>query len=227
MDSQEEAIAVKVRAVMTAPRFECTWARNIIEHSLRTLNIPLAVSGGVFYGQCMQKMFAECIDVGVELIITIDFDSVFTPEDLTRLIKVAMSDPGMDALAAWQCRRGNGSPLLSCGIDGEIEVSGPLKVNTAHFGLTAIKTAALAGLPKPWFWSKPDSNGEWTDDKVDDDIHFWNIWKEHGKTVYVDPFVQIGHLEEVVSHYTNTDGKLEHKFSYPKDWYNNRMRPGE
>ena len=76
-DTQEQ---VNICALMTAGRYENTWCRNNMEYSFRKLGIPLIVSGGVYYGQCMQIMMEDAIRAGVEYILTVDGDSVFTPK---------------------------------------------------------------------------------------------------------------------------------------------------
>lgn len=210
---------VKICAFMTAPRYENTWARNYIEIALRQSGIPLAVSGGVFYGQCMQMMLEKAIDDGVEIGLTIDFDSIFTKKHIETLLSKICFDDGIDAIAAMQCRRGGKSPLASCGTERRVETDGkPIKVTTAHFGLTAIDLKKLASVPKPWFWSKPDSNGRWEDDKIDDDIWFWRQWEKAGFSLFMDTETQIGHLEEVVTHFVEQDGEFQAIHTYPSDW---------
>lgn len=46
---------------------------------------------------------------------------------------------------------------------------------------------------------RPDSDGRWSDNKVDADIDFWFRWRDAGKTLYLANKVVVGHLEEVVS----------------------------
>lgn len=211
----------KVAALMTAPRYECVWARNKIDLALQKNGIPLTVSGGVFYGQCMQRMLKDVVEKGVDYALTIDFDSIFEPVDVANLIARANERDDIDALAAVQSRRGMKYPLFTKGQSTLVEFEGePVQVDTAHFGLTLIKLDALRTVPRPWFWSTPAEGGEWENNKIDDDIYFWHKWRDCGKTVFVDPAVSIGHLEEVVS-YFDFDG--QHQFSYTKEWDENRV----
>lgn len=210
---------IKIVAFMTAPRYENTWARNYIEIALRQAGIPLAVSGGVFYGQCMQMMMEQALDDGVDVGLTIDFDSVFTKHHIDLLLSKLCFNDEIDAICAMQCRRGGRTPLASCGEVREVETDGsPVQVKTAHFGLTAIDMHKLRDVPKPWFWSKPAPDGRWTEEKIDDDIYFWRQWEAAGNTIYMDPDCQIGHLEEVVTHFVDVDGKFEQRHTYPNDW---------
>jgi hypothetical protein len=207
----------KVGAFMTAPRYECVWARNKIDAALKGAGVPLSVSGGVFYGQCMQRMLEQAIDNGIDYAVTVDFDSVFRTEDVRRLLSVIDSRDDIDALTAVQCRRSMKYPLFTIKGEKQVEFDGsPVRVDTAHFGLTVIKLARLKDIPKPWFWCKPNADGRWEDDKIDDDIYFWHQWKEHGRTVWVDPTASIGHLEEVITQFNRETG--EHEFVYQNEW---------
>lgn len=210
---------IKIVAMMTAPRYENTWSRNYIEIALRQAGIPLAVSGGVFYGQCMQMMMERSIDDGVDVALTVDFDSVFTKQHIDVLLSRLCFNEEIDAICAMQCRRGGRTPLASCGEKRRVETDGePIRVKTAHFGLTAIDLHKLKHVPKPWFWSQPAPDGTWSDDKTDDDIWFWRQWEKAGNSIYLDTQCQIGHLEEVVTHFEEVNGEYRQVHSYPKDW---------
>jgi hypothetical protein len=71
-------------------------------------------------------------------------------------------------------------------------------------------------VPKPWFITTADAQGEFGDGRVDDDIHFWRQWEKAGNSLCIDPKVRIGHLEEmVVVHDAET---YETKHVYPSQW---------
>jgi hypothetical protein len=74
----------------------------------------------------------------------------------------------------------------------------------------------LADVPKPWFFSKPNDDGEWTGNKLDDDVWFWSQWKAAGRTVYMDPSCIIGHMEEMVTTFNPDNMRAIHL--YPADW---------
>lgn len=215
----ENTTTVKVGAYLTLPRYEAVASRNIIEASLRQLKLSLTTSQGVFWGQCMQRMFESAIKDGVDWILSLDSDSLFTAPQLSLLMDTLASNPHIDALAALQCRRGSPYPLLTTGkgIDDDIvEVSNqPVKVTTAHFGLTLIRVDALKDVSKPWFISKPNEDGTWGDDRLDDDIWFWHQWRLAGKNIYVAPTVSIGHLEETVVQFND---KMQPEHMYVSQW---------
>lgn len=208
---------IKVHAFMTAARYENTLARNHIEIALQAIGIPMQVSGGVFYGQCMQNMLHDALQYEIDYALTIDGDSLFTAHHIQRLLNV-IATPGnnIDALAALQCKRGCTHPLASCG-EETITITGePFPVHTAHFGLTAINMRKLAAVPLPWFCDEPGPDGTWTHkDKIDADISFWRAWVNAGNTLYMDPKCSIGHLEEMVAVF-NEQMQVEHL--YPQEW---------
>ena len=214
----------KIAAIMTAPRYENTYARNYIERALRELGIPLTVSGGVFYGQCMQMMLEQLVKAdGIDYAVTIDFDSLFTAKQLQRLISIIAQDDKIDAITGLQVRRGKYAMLGT--VDGGEMIDGnrkqvvwdgnPIKAKTAHFGLTVIDIRKLADVQKPWFVSEPDENGEWTENKTDDDVWFWRQWEKAGNSIYFDPGVRIGHLEEMVAIHNE---HCEPIHVYPSEW---------
>tara|TARA_R110000751_G_scaffold273379_2_gene374113 strand:+ start:248 stop:1429 length:1182 start_codon:yes stop_codon:yes gene_type:complete len=208
---------VKIAAYMTLPRYEAVASRSIAETALRKLGIGLATSQGVFWGQCMQRMFNDAIEQGVDWILSLDSDSLFNEQHVSDLFDVFGQHPEADALAALQCRRGKPFPLLTIGgsQEAQLESLEPLLVTTAHFGLTLIRVDALKDVPKPWFYSQPDEDGEYGDNRLDDDIWFWHQWRLAGKKIYVAPSVSIGHLEETVAVF---DGELQPKHEYIAEW---------
>ena len=220
MNATPQVKPVKIVAMMTAPRYENTWARNYIEIALRAAGIPLAVSQGVFYGQCMQMMMEQVIRDSVDVALTVDFDSVFTKQHIDLLLSKLVFNDEIDAVCAMQCRRGGRTPLASCGEARKLEATAgePVKIKTGHFGLTAIDLHKLKDVPKPWFWSEPAPDGTWSDQKTDEDIWFWRQWEQHGNSLYMDIDCQIGHLEEVVTHFEEVDGEFRQFHSYPNDW---------
>lgn len=207
---------VKVSAVMTCGRYEAVFARNMIEAALRSLGIGLITSQGVFYGQCMQRMFEDVLDIGADIVLTIDGDSVFKPDHVKRLLNIIVQEEKIDALASLQLRRGRADVLGFADGKTSIEWNGyPVQITSAHFGLTALRVDKLKTVKKPWFFAQPDENGQWEDGRIDDDIWFWKQWKEAGNTLFLDAGCRIGHLEEMVATFGDD---LTPKHVYPGDW---------
>ena len=209
---------IKICAVMSIPRVGWNDAWGQVMEALAPLRIPVRRFNGAFWGQCMQRAFNDCVKDGVDWILTIDYDSMFTAEHVDQLLGMLGSHPEIDALAALQQRRGQPFPLMTKGCESVSAVTNdPLKVTTAHFGLTLIRVEDLLEVPKPWFYGQPDSNCEWEmgGDKLDDDIWFWHQWKKAGKTLYVDPNCRIGHLELMVAEFTH---EMQPRHVYVPEW---------
>jgi hypothetical protein len=203
--------------MMTSPRYINGFCRDHIDAAFRGAGIPLQDTQGVFYGQCMQRMMQQAIEIGTDLAVVCDGDSLFTDADIMRLLKTITANDRIDALASMQIRRGNNTLLASVDGKSEVQISGdPFKVSTAHFGLTVIDLRKLGEVEKPWFFSKPDEKGEWGDKRIDDDIWFWRQWERAGNTVYLDPQTRIGHLEEMVVMVDPTTYEAVH--AYPGEW---------
>ena len=222
---KQNTTTIRLGAYLTLPRYEAVASRSLIEQALRALKIELTTSQGVFWGQCMQRMFDKAVNDGIDWILSLDSDSLFTPEQLSLLMDILASNPHIDALAALQCRRGSPYPLLTTGTgeDGQVvEVSNqPMKVTTAHFGLTLIRVDSLRKTPKPWFFAQPSDDGNWDDTRMDDDIWFWHQWRLAGNTLYVAPSVSIGHLEETVVQFND---KMEPEHMYVHQWRESNLK---
>ena len=222
---KQNSTTIRLGAYLTLPRYEAVASRSLIEQALRALKIELTTSQGVFWGQCMQRMFDKAVNDGIDWILSLDSDSLFTPEQLSLLMDTLASNPHIDALAALQCRRGSPYPLLTTGTgeDGQVvEVSNqPMKVTTAHFGLTLIRVDSLRKTPKPWFFAQPSDDGNWDDTRMDDDIWFWHQWRLAGNTLYVAPSVSIGHLEETVVQFND---KMEPEHMYVHQWRESNLK---
>ena len=222
---KQNSTTIRLGAYLTLPRYEAVASRSLIEQALRALKIELTTSQGVFWGQCMQRMFDKAVNDGIDWILSLDSDSLFTPEQLSLLMDTLASNPHIDALAALQCRRGSPYPLLTTGTGEEgqvVEVSNqPMKVTTAHFGLTLIRVDSLRKTPKPWFFAQPSDDGNWDDTRMDDDIWFWHQWRLAGNTLYVSPSVSIGHLEETVVQFND---KMEPEHMYVHQWRESNLK---
>lgn len=198
----------KVSAVMSVPRL------GFMDHfftafdALPKLGIKLRRSMGAFWGQCLtygiEQILAEDTP---DLILALDYDTIFRAADVATLIQLMLIHPHVDALAAVQSSRHVESALFSVrGQDGKnvslIERSALaadlLRASTAHFGLTLIRADAVRRLPKPWFHATPDPSGAWGEGRVDEDIAFWRGWEAAGNSLYLAPRVVVGHMELMV-----------------------------
>lgn len=195
-----------VSAVMTLPRL--AWTENINQtfKALGPLGIPFVRATGVFWSQCLQRLFSDVVaDPKNAYVLAIDFDSIYDSHDVIALRNI-IEETGLDALCALQIGRdrdsiigtiddGNGGPVRELPASRLAELHWP--VLFGHFGLTLIRAESLRKLPKPWFLGQPTPDGEWGEGRVDDDVYFWRAARAAGWRVSTTPQVRIGHLQMV------------------------------
>ena|GEM_PF-835772 len=195
--------------------------------TVATLGIQVRTQQGAFWGQCLTEAMLLFMDEpGYKYILTVDYDSIFTADDVLNLYRY-MASPGgegIDALTSVQVRRENDNVLLTMAdADGKPRdrvgmdemQQDVVRVRTAHFGLTLFRVDALRRLPHPWFLDVPDEDGKWGTGKLDCDIAFWQKWQSAGNSLYLAPRVAVGHLEQVVSW---PDMSLRTTFQRMKDY---------
>lgn len=96
-------------------------------------------------------------------------------------------------------------------VSGEMLSKPIMKIRTAHFGLTLIRTACLAKLEKPWFQSEPSPSGEWGEGRIDADVNFWLKWKKAGLDLHMANDVVIGHCQCLVT-WPNKQYRPQHQY---------------
>ena len=73
------------------------------------------------------------------------------------------------------------------------------QVETAHFGLTYIRTAAIKKMPKPWFIASANEKGEFDGGHVDEDIAFWKLFAKSGNKLGLATNISVGHAELMIT----------------------------
>lgn len=197
----------RVAAVMSMPRLGFTDNFMCAQNALNKLGIELRTFVGPFWGQYLEKGIEGILKDGFDAVLTIDWDTVFTAQNVQTLIRLMLLHPEADAICPLQSARGWSSPLLTMELPEGVEHdkipravfdADLTKLRTGHFGLTLIRASALKSIPKPWFWSKPAPDGTWGDGHTDDDIYFWRAWAANGKTLFNANRVVVGHCELMV-----------------------------
>lgn len=201
---------IRVEAVLSMPRLSFTANHFAWAQALMPLGIRPTMGTGAFWDQVNSRIFEQFLDK-CEYLLTIDYDTFFTKADVEHLFAMALTFQ-CDALTGLQTKREDGRPMFT--LKGTLDnppatgattvpaswFGEPVQeVDSAHFGLTVISTAALKRAKRPWFHSQPAPDGTWGDGRVDPDIHFWRNWRESGNRVYVTPRVVLGHGEYVVT----------------------------
>jgi hypothetical protein len=175
--------------------------------NLPTMGIQLRKVTGVFWGQCLERGIDQALADDADVILTIDYDTVFTAEQVEELLRLLRENPEVDAIAPVQVSRYQNYPLVTIKDDNGDNVKHPkralfepdlCKVATAHFGLTVIRADSLKKLPRPWFNGVPSDDGSWQEGRIDDDIWFWQQMERAGMEVRLANRVTIGHCEMMV-----------------------------
>jgi hypothetical protein len=173
-----------------------------IINTVQQTGLPWLRGQGADWGQTMERAL-ELMMGRYDVLITTDFDSVIRPDQVRELLRLMAEYPEQDAIAAVQCKREDGRWMMDVvGIETMTEADFAaelLPVHSAHFGLTAIRTAKLRQLPHPWFLAEPNAQGRWDKDFTPSDIHFWRVWAKAGFTAAAAVQIKIGHEEDVIT----------------------------
>lgn len=199
---------LKISGAMSVPRLGFMTNMFCAMEAVIPCKVKFRKHGGAFWGQSLTNVFEKILDEDpdADAILTTDYDSVFLPRHLAHLMQLMMLYPEADAIAPVQASRHLDSALFT--VDGD-NGNAPyvsrerfepdlLEVNSAHFGLTLIRTEKLRKLSKPWFHSIPSKNNDWHDGHIDEDIAFWHKWRKEGNSLYLANHVAIGHIEETI-----------------------------
>jgi hypothetical protein len=201
----------RVHCLMSVPRLGWTANFSCVTNACVSLKIPLHTATGAYYGNVMQETMRAIIGEGPDALptkvpdylVTVDYDSVFEPDDLRKLLTLMDANKDIAGLAALQTKRGDGKLLLNTEKGGvyanelDAEVT---DVETAHFGLTVLRVSDLKDTPLPWFAGRVAEDGTFRGKgATDPDVAFWKNWREHGKRVCIASRTPIGHMEEVIA----------------------------
>lgn len=222
-----------VVAIMSLPRIAWTENFSSVAQCCARLGIDFYKATGVFWGQCMQRVIEQAIDVPKnKYVLSIDYDSVFDENDVVRLWQIMETHPEVDAIFPLQIQRERERVLLTMvdgdgnrvhKVDASVFRQETVQCETGHFGLTFFRAESFRKMSKPWFLSKPMPDGTWGDGRVDDDIHFWKEWNRCGNRCYVCPRVRIGHLQLQIT-WPGEDLRTIHQYCTK---YNDEGRPTE
>jgi predicted SAM-dependent methyltransferase len=205
---QSDTVKRKVIGVMSMPRLCFTDNMNCVMTELLTRGIPIKKGTGVFWGQVLSRMMEEARDEGNDYIVAVDYDTWFRHEHLQHLLTLMETHPEADAICPVQMKRDGDIPLMGLLDDDgkplkEIDLrmfdQELLPIGTGHFGLTVFRASSLAKLKKPWFMGLPNDDGEWGDNRTDDDIYFWRNFLTCGLKPFIAPRVNIGHIQLMCS----------------------------
>ena len=225
VETQSPPTRMRVAAVQSVPRLGFMDNMTCAGEAFFPMGIPMISVQGAFWGQCLERGMQQLIDAGMEVIVTVDYDTVFSRQDVEGLLRLMALHPEAAAIVPVQRGRGDFKLLMSMKTaSGQprsdvpiTEMAGDtLKIATGHFGLTAFRVKDLMGLPHPWFWDQPNCDGQWGPGRVDADIWFWKVLEKHGKTVLLANRIAVGHLELMVKW---PDAELGVLWQHPSEFH--------
>lgn len=213
----------KIFACMSMPRLAFTENMYSAMRAFGNHGVKLFKATGVFWGQCLTRTIQTALDEGAEYIITLDYDTWFTRDHWLAMIKLLHEYPEADAIIPVQIMRERETPLVGVRTEsGAIvkEISSDqmeqdlTRIVSGHFGLSVFRASVFEKLKKPWFHAVPDSNGEWSDGRQDEDIAFWNNFNECGLQAYMANKVTIGHMQMMCTFPGNKENGWQPIHSY-------------
>lgn len=183
-----------ISAVLSMPRLTFTDTMQCIFRTMPHKGINIDAVTGAYWGQCLERTLKKQVDAGYEYIVTVDMDSLWTDDNLDRMLLLMEAHPEIDAIAPVQAHRDCKHVLLN-GVDASQWKRECVPAKSAHFGLTVFRAAAFKKMAHPWFIGVPNEEGQWEEGRLDEDMNFWKKWGEVGNTLAVAPSVTIGHME--------------------------------
>jgi len=224
---------VKVAALMSCPRLGFTDNFFCVSQALAPHRISPIKYTGAFWGQCLQNVIEDVIDSN-DVILTFDYDTIFTAKTVEALLTLMMYS-GVDAIAPLQTKREANTVMFALpGIKPEDKTTvedewfqKPVQlVETAHFGCTFIRTAALKKTPKPWFIAEASERGDFRGGHLDEDIRFWKNFYRAGNKLGIATQVSVGHAELMITWPSRTaeGGKVQ---QHSTEFWNHDRTPPE
>jgi tRNA (mo5U34)-methyltransferase len=219
------AVPAKVLAVMSVPRLcfsdniACAW------QAFMPLKIPVCMVQGAFWGQCLERGIQRMIDDGADLVVTIDYDTLFCRADVEDLLRLASLHPEAAAIVPVQVARDNHQPLMTMKtrsgqpldrISLDAFKAETVPISTGHFGLTVLRVKDLLEITHPWFLGQPNGDGMWGPGRVDDDMYFWRKLGSAGKKVLLANRIVVGHMERLGTWPDETGAPV---YETPKDYH--------
>lgn len=224
---------VKVAALMSVPRLGFTDNFFCISQALAPHGIAPIKYTGAFFGQCLQRSMEQVVDTH-DVVLTIDYDTIFTAKTVEALLALLLHS-GYDALAPLQTKREANTVMFSLpGVtpDDKTTVENDWfskvvqPVETAHFGLTFIRTAAIKKMPKPWFLHEANEKGEFSGGHLDEDLYFWKKFAASGNRLGIATNVSVGHAELMITWPSRSaeGGKVQ---QHTTEFWNGGKKPPE
>lgn len=188
----------EITLVLSQPRLGFTDTSSRLVALANRMKFNIEPSMSAFWDKGMEAATWKAISRdNPDLLLYADYDGIFDPEDVERLIQAMNDDPDLACAVSVQMSRHDDGPLV---FDPKKDYSVPkTTVEFGHFGLTAIRPQVFREMQTPWFWTTPGVRQDGTVGFVDafgcdGDITFWRIMREYGFKVQQINDNTIGHL---------------------------------
>lgn len=221
---------INIALCLSVPRLGFLDAFYELMSVVQRAGLSINIGFGVFWHHSLSRSIKnalECTEIHHDFILTADYDTFTTPEDLLALAKLLAEHPEADCIVPLQAKRGIESEILAT-FDKANLYHDLIPITSGHFGFTLFRREFFERMPKPWFWEKADTDGDWgSEDKgrIDADMGFWRNAAEAGLKTCLAPGIVIGHGEEMVSYPVIEDGKVRKTYQTVNDWLRSRTKP--
>lgn len=215
----KDVLPVKLAAAMSTPRLGFLTTTDCVYSALGIFGVPLSRGEGAYWHHSLSRSIQTGIDKGASFILTMDYDTAFTPQDVANLVVLLQDHEDVDVVVAMQQKR-EGGELLASGRGDTNLVALLNAIKQGHFGLTLFRSEVFSNISKPWFWEKPNEDGDWGEGRIDADIGFWLNCEEKQVNVQMAMDVVVGHIELVISWPSVTPDNLTFRSFYQPmgDW---------
>lgn len=214
----------KLVACFSVPRLSFSDHLFCVMDGIGKLGLRWIERAGAYWHKCLCLCMEDAIAGGAEFILTLDYDTVFAPQDVVNLYALMLACPQADAIMAMQCKR-DGDSILAWGkgADGKsLAGIAPdefgddlIPCASGHFGLTILRASALAKMSRPWFSEVHDDDGRWGEGSIEADVSFWHRFHRDGLRLYLAPRIVVGHAQLLVT-WPGVEGKPVHQ--YPTEY---------
>ena len=186
---------IKCTVILNIPRLVFSSNFNCIINSIVRCGFNILTAQGVFWEQALSNGIEAAKD-NSEYLLFVDYDSMFTLENIVNLFTLMVENPEYDIVCPIQISRHHNQPLCyHPSIDYDSKFT---DIPIGHFGLTIIKSSVFDKIAQPWFMGIPNKDGKWREGKTDPDIYFWNKAKENNIKVMQANHICIGHSDELI-----------------------------
>lgn len=203
-----ENVKMKVMGAISLPRLGFTPNFVNIVNSVGQMGIDMQFSWSYDWEISLSHLLYKAERKGVDIVVTIDYDSLFSVAQLYHMLSLMASFPEADIIFPVQAKRE--TEELICVVPGvPVGEKAPIALfqqhltesQIGHFGLTAIRMSRLVTAPHPWFWKQPNKEGRWEEGDMNADIWFWDQIRKAPTPLraFQANGVRIAHIQQVAT----------------------------